>query len=58
MNIEIFSGILYFIIFIDDCSKISLAFTLEHRDLVLNVFKYFHVYVVRETRETLICIML
>ena len=40
---------LYFVTFIDDCSKKVWAFALKSKDQVLDIFKFFHAYVERGT---------
>ena len=50
------SGALYFVTFIDDCSRKVWAYPLKTKDQVVDVFKEFHVRVERETGQKLKCI--
>ena len=47
---------LYFVTFIDDCSRKVWAFALKSKDQVLDIFKFFHAYVERGTRRQLKCV--
>ena len=47
------SSALYFITFIDDCSRKFWAYALKTKDQVVDIFKEFHVRVERETSQKL-----
>ena len=49
MQTRSIGGALYFMAFIDDCSRKVWAFTLKSKNLVLDIFKFFHTYVERGT---------
>ena len=50
------SGALYFVTFIDDCSRKVWAYPLKMKDQVVDVFKEFHVREERETGQKMKCI--
>lgn len=51
-----FSGVSYFIIFIDDVSRKVWAYALKTKYQVFDVFKHFYVMVEKEIGKTLNCI--
>ena len=49
MQTRTLGGALYFVTFIDDHSRKVWAFALKSKDQVLEIFKYFHAQIERET---------
>jgi len=47
LKVKSFSGALYFVTFIDDCSKKLWVYALQRKDQVLEKFKKFHAMVER-----------
>ncbi|KAI4334942.1 hypothetical protein L6164_013639 [Bauhinia variegata] len=56
MKVKTSSGSLYFVTFIDDCSRKLWVYALKSTDQVLSVFKQFQASVERETEKKLKCI--
>ena len=56
LKVKSFSGALYFVTFIDDCSKKLWVYALKRKDQVLDKFKEFHDLVKRQSRKKLKCI--
>ena len=49
MQSKSIGGALYFVTFIDDCSRKMWVFALKSKDQLLNTFKFFYAYVERGT---------
>lgn len=56
MKTRTLGGCLYFVTFIDDCSRKVWVYTLKTKDQVLDVFKQFHALVERQTGKKLKCV--
>lgn len=56
MKVRSRGGALYFVTFIDDCSRKLWVYVLKTKDQVLDAFKEFHVLVERQTGKKLKCI--
>lgn len=56
LKVKSFSGALYFVTFIDDCSRKLWVYALKTKDQVLEKFKEFHVMVERQSGKKLKCI--
>lgn len=56
LKIKSFSGALYFVTFIDDCSRKLWVYALKTKDQVLDVFKQFQALVERQTGNKLKCL--
>ena len=56
MKTKTLGGALYFVTFIDDCSRKLWVYVLKTKDQVLGVFKQFQASVERETGKKLKCI--
>ena len=54
--IKSFTGALYFVTFIDDCSRKIWVYALKTKDQVLEKFKEFHVLIERQSGKKLKCI--
>ena len=55
-KVKSFSGALYFVTFIDDCSRKLWVYALKTKDQVLKKFKEFHVLAERQSGKKLKCI--
>ena len=53
LKVKSFSGALYFVTFIDDCSKKIWVYALKTKNQVLEKFKVFHVLVERQSEKKL-----
>ena len=53
LNVKSFSGALYFVTFINDCSKKLWVYALKTKNQVLEKFKEFHVLVERQSSKKL-----
>jgi len=51
LKVKSFSGALYFVTFIDDCSRKLWVYALQRKDQVLEKFKEFHAMVERQYQE-------
>ena len=56
LKVKSFIGALYFVTFIDDCSRKLWVYALKTKDQVLEKFKEFHVLVKRQSDKKLKCI--
>jgi len=56
LKVKSFSGALYFVTFIDDCSKKLWVYALQQKDQVLEKFNEFHALVERQSSKKLKCI--
>lgn len=56
LKVKTFSGALYFVTFIDDCSRKLWVYALKTKDQVLDVFKQFQALVERQTGKKLKCL--
>jgi len=56
LKVKSFSGALYFVTFIDDCSRKLWVYALQWKDQVLEKFKGFHAMVERQSGKKLKCI--
>ena len=56
LKVKSFTGALYFVTFIDDCSKKLWVYRLKTKDQALEKFKEFHVLVERQSGKKLKCI--
>ena len=56
LKVKSFSGALYFVTFIDDCSRKLWVYALQRKDRVPEKFKEFHAMVERQSRKKLKCI--
>ena len=56
LKVNSFSGALYFVTFIDDCSRKLWVYALQRKGQVLEKFKEFHVMVERQSSKKLKCI--
>ncbi|RDX75394.1 hypothetical protein CR513_44725, partial [Mucuna pruriens] len=56
LKVKSFSGALYFLTFIDDCSRKLWVYTLKSKDQVLEKFKHFHALVERQSGKKVKCI--
>ena len=56
LKVKYFSGALYFVTVIDDCSRKLWVYALKTKDRVLEKFKEFHASVERKTGEKLKCV--
>lgn len=56
LKVKSFSGALYFVTFIDDCSRKLWVYALKTKDQVLDVFKEFQALVERQTGKKLKCL--
>nr|KYP45754.1 Retrovirus-related Pol polyprotein from transposon TNT 1-94 [Cajanus cajan] len=53
LKVKSFSGVLYFVTFIDDCSRKLWVYALQRKDQVLERFKQFHALVERQSGKKL-----
>ena len=51
IDVHVISGALYFVTFLDDCSRKIWAYPLKMKDQVVDIFKEFHVWVERDTSQ-------
>jgi len=56
LEVKSFTGALYFVTFIDDCSRKLWVYALQRKDQVLDKFKKFHALVERQSRKKLKCV--
>ena len=56
LKVKSFCCTLYFVTFIDDCSRKLWVYALKTKDQVLEKFKEFHALVERKTSEKLKCV--